>query len=437
MPPSLLAALHDTPTSPLWVGLSGGLDSSALLHLLVNHPPTRPAGLRALHVHHGLHADADAWAVHCARLCDGLGIELVVVRVTVARNAGHGLEAAARAARHAAYAATLADGDVLALGHHRDDQTETFLLRALRSSGTSGLGAMRRWRALGATRLWRPLLDTPRAELLAYAQRHGLTWIEDPSNADPVFDRNFLRQRVLPLLRERWPHADAAFARSAGLLADADALLDAGDVEALAQVTTDDPGCVSVTALQRLPASRRARVLRRWIAGLHLTPLPGNGLQCIENDLLPARADAQARFVWQGAAVVRWRDVLHAGAQRAGLPLDWRMQWNGSGDATLPDGGTLRLVGADALPWPCVLHARVGSQRITLPGRIHSHLLKHVLQATSVPPWQRANLPMLSTPAGELLAAGDLIYSARFDTWLREQGAWLDWTFPGGRQKPQ
>ena len=431
--PPLLATVHDLPPAPLWVGLSGGLDSSVLLHLLAHHPPARAARLRALHVHHGLHPQADVWTAHCEQLCATLDVELTIVPVRVAREAGGGLEAAARDARYRAFAATLADGDTLALGHHRDDQAETFLLRALRGSGPGGLGAMRRWRPLGSAQLWRPLLDTGRADLRAHAQAHAVAWIEDPSNRDVDFDRNFLRERVLPLLRERWPQVDSAFARSAGLLADADALLVDGDVTALAHAATADPACVSASKLRRLPPARRARVLRRWIAGLQLPALPGNGIERIEHDLLTARADAQACFVWQGVAVTRWRDLLHAGRQHPPLSADWRMAWDGRRPAALPGGGVLQLLGADALPAPGMLQARRGSQRITLPGRDHSHSLKQVLLDLGVPPWRRAQLPLLSARGGEILAAGDLAYSAGFDAWLRQHRARLVWTPPGDR----
>lgn len=431
IPAPLLAALHDLPRAPLWVGLSGGLDSSALLHLLAQHPPARAAPLRAVHVHHGLHADADAWTQHCVRLCAALDVNLTVVAVSVARDAGGGIEAAARDARYAAFATTVADGDVLALGHHRDDQAESFLLRALRASGPGGLGAMRRWRPLGGAQVWRPLLGIARADLRAYAQSQGLVWIEDPSNGDTDLDRNFLRERVLPLLRERWPQAETSFARSAGLLADADALLVDGDATALAAVATADPACISASALQRLPPARRARVLRRWIAELQLPSLPRHGVERIEHDLLTARADAQARFAWQGVAVTRWRDLLHAGRQYAPLPADWRTKWDGRGPARLPDGGQLQLLGAAALPSPCVLQALGGSRRITLPRRSQSHALKQVLLDLGVPPWQRAHLPLLTSLEGEVLAAGDLVYAAEFDAWLGQQQARLVWTRPG------
>ena len=421
---TLASALLDLPAAPLCVGYSGGLDSTVLLNLLA---AARPAGgLRAIHVHHGLHADADRWAAHCERACAGLGVPLAVIRVNVA-TAGEGPEAAARAARHAAFAAALTPGEVLASAHHRDDQAETFLLRALRASGPDGLAAMRRWRAFGPGRLWRPLLDVAREDLLAYAQAHGLEWIDDPSNADVAFDRNFLRQRVLPLLRERWPHATDALARSATFCAATNELLADGDAAAFADVATVDPHCLSRVRLRTLSEARRARVLRHWIAALALPPLPANGIQRIEAEILDAREDAEPVFHWHGAVVRAWRDLLHAGWTRTPLPADWRVEWDGRAPLALPDGDTLELEGAERFDAPVSVHAREGGERLVRPGRRHSHALKHVLQELGVPPWERERLPLLSGADGELLGAGDLVHSAAFDTWLRARGARLAW----------
>jgi len=413
---------------PVLVGFSGGLDSSVLLHACAASPTLRESGLRAIHVHHGLHRDADAWAAHCERSCNALAIPLVVARVSVKGDAGDGPEAAARHARHAAFNDTLLEGEVLALAHHRDDQAETFLLRALRASGPDGLAAMRPWRPFGRGWLWRPLLDLPRAQLLAYAREHDLRWIEDPGNVDTGFDRNFLRHRVMPLLRERWPHVDAAFARSAALSDEAVDLLAAGDTPALADARREDPHALDATMLSRLPAARRARVLRRWIAELGLPPLPAEGIARIEHELLPAAADRVAGFAWHGALVRRWRDLLHADWQRAPLPADWTRPWDGREPVRLPDGGLLALEGAGHFDATLLLGARQGGERITLPGRGHSHALKHVLQALGVPPWLRERLPLLSGPQGELLAAGDVVYSAHFDAWLRANDARLHWS---------
>lgn len=414
------------PVRQVLVGFSGGLDSSVLLQLLAS-TPSMHAGLRAIHVHHGLQPRADDWSAHCEALCAALGIPLRVVRVEVQRDAGLGPEGAARAARHAAFAAELHDDEVLALAHHRDDQAETFLLRALRASGPDGLAAMHGWRRHGRGWLWRPLLATPRAELRTHALGTGLDWIEDPSNADTAPDRNFLRHALLPLLQERWPQAGAALARSAALCAEAGELLDAEDARALVAASSGEAGTLDVAALLALPVARRARALRRWIAGLGLPPLPASGLAAIEAELLTAAPDAQARFEWSGAVVQRWRGLLHAGIQRAPLPEDWHSEWDGTGPLALPGGGSLRLQGASRFEAPLLVHARRGGERILLPGREHAHALKHVLQDLDVPPWVRRRMPLLSSVDGTVLAAGDVASSATFDAWLRGRQAGLVW----------
>jgi tRNA(Ile)-lysidine synthase len=425
-----LAPLQAHPSGALVVALSGGLDSTVLLHALAASPQARARGLRAMHVHHGLHPDADRWQAHCERFCTALDVPLASVGVNV-EPVGEGLEAAARRARHAALEASLADGDILALAHHRDDQAETFLLRALRASGTDGLAAMRPWRAMGRGYLWRPLLGLPRAALSAYAQAHALTWIEDPSNADTRFDRNFLRANVLPLLRGRWPDAEAAFARSAALCAQAADLLDEGDAALLAAVRADDDRLIDATRLRELPAARRARVLRLWIATLQLPPLPADGLRCIESELLHARDDAQARFDWHGASVRAWRGLLHGAPSRPGLDASLVLPWDGHEPLHLPDGGALLFTAPMALGSGARVHARCGGERIRLPGRDHSHALKHVLQSRDVAPWTREHLPLLVDDGG-LLAAGDVAISDRLSTLLDAAGAQLVWTRPPG-----
>ena len=412
---------------PVVAAFSGGLDSCVLLHLLAAAPRIRAAGLRALHVHHGLHPDADAWAAHCQTVCDALGVALTVARVQVDRTAGLGLEGAARAARHAAFADALGDDEILALAHHRDDQAETFLLRALRSAGPDGLAAMRPWRRLGRGWLWRPLLDQPRAALHAHALAQGLRWIEDPGNASLDHDRNFLRHAVLPRLRERWPQAAEALARSATLCADGADLLAAEDGAALAAARRA-PRDVAIEALQVLPATRRTRVLRRWIADLGLPPLPAQGIASIERSLLAAPRDARACFDWHGARIQRWRDLLHADLLRPPLAATWTTTWDGRAPLALPTGDTLALEGATGFDAPLRIHARRGGERLRLPGRAHSHTLKHLLQDAAMPPWQRDRLPLLSAPDGTLLAAGDTLLAAPLAQWLGARGARLAWT---------
>ncbi len=432
MPPIRLIA-PDTPTDVL-VAYSGGMDSTVLLHLLANDAAVRGRGLRALHVHHGLQADAEAWAAHCIQVCEDLGIDCDIARVTVDRSSGLGPEAAARQARRDVFAQTLRAGETLALAQHRDDQAETFLLRALRASGPEGLASMRPWRDFTGGWMWRPLLDTPRAALLAYAQAQSLVWIEDPSNADTALDRNFLRHHVLPLLRERWPQADAAFSRAAELAAQSSELLGEQDAALFAAVREGSGASLSVPALHTLSAAQRARVLRHWVASLEWPPLPAEGVARIEADLLGTAFDGPARdrmpcFTWRGVEIRRWRDALHAVEIGRALPTDWSCRWDGHAPLDLPNGDALALRGADGFPAALMAHSRRGGERILLRDRGgHHHALKHVLQERNVPPWERARMPLLSTDDGILLAAGDRIHSAGFEHWLQSQGATLRWT---------
>ncbi|MDC7806541.1 tRNA lysidine(34) synthetase TilS [Luteimonas sp BLCC-B24] len=427
LPHAVLPLPRPPAPGPICVGFSGGLDSTVLLHRLTHDPAFRARGVRAIHVHHGLQPGADAWADHCARLCADWHVELDSTRVTVARDAGRGLEAAAREARHAAFAAHLPPGGVIALAHHRDDQAETVLLRALRASGPDGLAGMAGARRFGGGWLWRPLLALPRSALLAYAEAHGLRWIDDPSNDTDGADRNFVRNRILPLLRTRWPQAGAALADVAALQAESVALLDVDDACALADARTLDPAVLRIDRLQPLPSARRGRVLRRWILERGLTPLPRQGAAWCDATLDRDADDRTPIFDWAGTRLQRWRDLLHAAPIRPPLPADIDVAWTGAAPLALPDGDTLRLDGppADAMPWQ--VRARRGGERIALPGRMHSHALRHVLQALGVPPWVRARLPLLCDGAGRVLAVGDLAFDRDFDTWLRDGGRRLIW----------
>ncbi len=443
LPNALRAALASAPPGPLAVAFSGGPDSTALVHALAGLSPARARGLRALHVDHRLHPDSQHWAQQCQALCRTLALPLTVLPVAVARASGHGLEAAAREARYQALAAALHPNERLITGHHREDQAETFLLRAVRASGPDGLAAMRPLRRLGPGWLWRPLLDLARADLRAYLRQHRLDWIDDPSNALPNNDRAWLRQNLLPILRQRWPHAEAALARSAALCAEASRLLTDQDRARLSEVRGPEAGAeagsLRVSALIRFDPAQRARLLRLWLTELGLPPLPSQGIACIEHDLLPARPDGLAEFAWADAIVRRWRDRLHAERRQPDLPPDWSAAWTGANDLVLPTGDRLRLetrsntlghapppdpdLTAGAVFQPALrVCARRGGESLRLPGRQHHHRLKHLLQARAVPPWQRARLPLMFAADGELLAVGDTIRSARLDALLDPLG---------------
>jgi tRNA(Ile)-lysidine synthase len=301
LPTRLLLSLEPWRNARTWrIAFSGGLDSTVLLHLLAHLAKTQslPA-LSAIHVHHGLQVAADAWPQHCQSVCDALGIALQIVRVKV--QAGASLEQAAREARYAAFGdVTLAD-DLLLTGQHRDDQAETLLFRLLRGAGVRGLSGMPIQRPMGQGRLVRPLLDVTRAELEAYAKAHQLSWIEDPSNQDRQFSRNYLRHQVMPLLTSRWPQAQASMARSAAHLREAQGLLDELAQIDLAQAATPSEfewlglPSLELAPLMKLSVARQRNLLSHWLEPQTRLPDTDHWSGC--TDLINATQDASP--VWR------------------------------------------------------------------------------------------------------------------------------------------
>ena len=249
--------------SSLLLGLSGGVDSIVLLHLLVQLFPRFSWRLSALHVHHDISPNADSWADFCTELCAKYTIPLLVERVDIAPLRAMGIEAAARQLRHAALARQKVD--FIALAHHRDDQAETLLLQLLRGAGVRGTSSMPIFKPHRvAPSLLRPLLDIDRAELMAYASHHELRWVEDGSNEDVSYPRNFLRHRVLPVLEQRFPAYRTTLARSARHFAEAAGLLDELAAQDASSAMSGDR--LSVAALRQLNSARGKNLLRYFLA---------------------------------------------------------------------------------------------------------------------------------------------------------------------------
>lgn len=406
-----LASLPLAPDARLCVALSGGLDSTVLLHALAGMVPA--PRLRAAHVHHGLHGEATRWERHCARLCAGLGVSYASHRVKVAA-AGEGIEAAAREARYTALFGDLAQGEWLLTAHHRDDQAETLLLNLMRGSGPAGLGGIVVAGGGRHARLLRPLLGLPRRALRDYALAHELDWIEDPANEDPRFDRNFLRHQVLPLLAGRWPASSRALARTAGLCAEAAGLLDElADADARRVVRA---GRIAIERFVRLGEPRQRNLLRRLARVLTASTPPERRLREGLAQLLAAGPDRQPLLAWEGGEIRRFRGHLYvqrplsppgpAGgrlAVRAGASLDsqgpggrislHRSRSGGLDPARL--GPELRL------------RYRQGGERLRPAGSSGHRELKKLLQEAGIVPWMRAHVPLLYA-GGQLVAVADL-----------------------------
>jgi tRNA(Ile)-lysidine synthase len=395
--------------APRLIAVSGGADSAVLLELAAAQVVRPP--LRAIHIDHALQPAAAAFAASARRQCARLGIELLQVRVQVDARHPQGLEAAARAARYAAFAAAMQPGEVLMTAHHQDDQAETFLLRALRGSGVAGLAAIAPWQRFGPGHLWRPLLAASRALLRAYAQAQGLAWVEDPHNGDPRFDRAWLRSELWPRLQQRWPQAAAELARAASRAAEAASLLDERAAADLAGLRRGE--ALSVSALRALPAARRRLALQHWLAVERGLPqAPRAALERAGPELLDAAADREPCIRWRGGCLLRYRDLIVATPPLpAPPPAGWRVQWrplqSAEPELLLPEGcGRLRWRGA--LPDEIfVLRFAHGGEVFKPPGSQHRRRLKQLFQERGVPPWIRRRTPLLF--AGErLIWAGGL-----------------------------
>ncbi len=394
------------------VAFSGGLDSTVLLHLAAEAAPP----ITALHINHGLHPQAAHWQEHCARICRKLGVHFL--RQSVQVGPGN-QEAAARAARYRAFEASLGSADLLMLAHHQDDQAETLLLRLLQGRGLLPMPPRRRLRC-GAL-LLRPLLETRKDHLRHAAAALGLRWVEDPGNADPRLDRNYLRAQVLPQLRRRWPGAADGLAATAAAQAGKDALLGhLLDVEAL--------------PLRRLPAQSRPAALRAWVRRFH-EPDPSSRALAEFCAQLSGRADAQPQLRLRHGSLRRWRGEVHYVPHVPNQPqLASVHSLRPPATLTLPHG-ELRVEpsqeggfhAADDLQ----VRFRQGGEQIRWRG--HTRSLKTLLQAAHVPPWRRGSLPLIFR-GDELCAAPGIAAAEQPAQQPRWQAIWRPHK-PGAKQR--
>lgn len=402
-----------SPYRQLLVGFSGGVDSTVLLHRLKLWRDREPdVQLRAMHIHHGLSPHADDWVAHCEAVCSGWAIPLIVERVTL-EDEGLGIEAQARKARYAAFSGALQPGEALVTAQHLDDQCETFLLALKRGSGPAGLSAMPERAGFAETELIRPLLGETRASLEAWAQQHHLLWIEDESNQDDSYDRNFLRLRVLPLLSERWAHFSEAVARSAMLCAEQESLLDELLSGELNTLTTAD-GALNIAPLKVMSPVRRAALIRRWLAS-HRAVMPSRAmLNRIWEEVAQAREDAAPCIHLNGYDVRRYKEQLwwvKSVPSLADVVLDWPSPEKAltlplnAGVVALSHSGNVRLPEPDE---NVTIRFRA-SGMLHIVGRNGGRKLKKIWQEQNVPPWRRDTTPLVFYGDTLIAAAGVFI----------------------------
>jgi tRNA(Ile)-lysidine synthase len=424
-----LAELENQAATPsrYVIAFSGGLDSTVLAHALCRSGTRVP--IVAIHIDHSLHADSQRWSEHCRQFAASLGIEYHSRKVTVPLESGMGPEASAREARYTALHSELRQGDWLLSAHHREDQAETLLLNLVRGSGPAGIAGIGAMRRFGPGWLARPLLQTDRASLQDYADRNGIDWIEDPSNKDRRFDRNFLRHDILPRLRARWPDIAARLQRSASHAGEAASLLaDLADIDL--ETLGGHAERLPVDGLLALTEGRQRNLIRHALRLLGLSTPTALQLERILGEVLPAREDAQPHVSWPGASVRRYRNGLYLlpevlAATPIAAPVEANSVPLGAGLGVLHfEPGAKRGLSAALFERGLRLDIRKGGEEIQPYGQGHTRKLKKLLQEEGVVPWMRDRLPLVY--AGErLVAVADLWLAADATS---EPGVALHWS---------
>jgi tRNA(Ile)-lysidine synthase len=394
--------LPQTSTGVWWIALSGGLDSCVLLHSIA--AAQLPVKLHALHINHQISPNADAWEQHCADLCAQLNVPFTAVKVDV-KNTGRGVEDAAREARYAVFERHLVAGDYLLTAHHADDQSETMLLRLMRGTGPRGLAAIAQQRALAGGTLYRPLLSFTRTELEGYAQIQGLRWVNDESNSNDHYDRNYLRNQVMPVLRERWPAFANKWQQTADLCAANEALIEelAAQDALLADLKTAIVGTsISLLYFVSLSLSRRHNLIRSWLRGKGLSIPEQQHLKQIEQQIIAGRQDAETQVAWGNVSLRVYRQRVYA-LPLGDLPCPPDTASAFAFITELPAGFRFTLERVDSYSRLLLkadlpnlhLRFRQGGERCRPVGRAHSQTLKRLLQDYGVEPWLRDSLPLV------------------------------------------
>lgn len=420
------------------IAYSGGVDSHVLLHACANLSDRfKTIQFKAIYINHGLHKDAANWCDHCRLVSIGVGIEFTSIRVDASNIVGEGPEQAARHARYQALQTVIDDASLLMTAQHQDDQAETLMLQLLRGSGIKGLAAMPSLARFGAGQIARPFLNHSKQSLLDYAKKNHLDWIEDPSNSDTALNRNYLRQRVIPLIKQRWPAFAKTTSRTALHCAEADSVLSdclsAYGTEANAE-TFD---CRAIKALTK-PAQRL--VLREWLAQNELTLPSQKVLEQIQR-VLSSHSTKSACVGWGEHQIRYFADTLYLCEYSQNPTRFSPINWQGSRVALVGNLGSLQItktqsVGISQSKWDAAAHisvrSRLGGERIKLANRKGSKKLKHLYQEAKVLPWLRDNVPLIYID-DKLAAVADLWLAEEFCAEAGEATYQIEWLHPNFR----
>ncbi len=382
----------------LWLAYSGGLDSHVLLDLLQQNVSY---SLRVVHINHGLSQHAQQWQQHCQSICRNYGIDCHIETVQIQQQ-GKGTEAAARLARYHVFADVIKQTGCLLTAHHLDDQAETVLLRLLRGSGLHGLAGISAYSRFADGFMIRPLLNYTREQLQAYAHMRKLKWIDDESNEDTRFARNYIRHKIMPRLQQVWPGANKTLSSAAELCQEGALLLSSYASELYRNVATDSCDQIRLLPLTQLEQAQQRLVLRYWLQQQHIAMPSYVKLQEIQRCLLTARPDANPIVAWGAYQCRRFRGKLYIVKQAEAIPTDYEQYWDLQKTLQLPAGlGSLSVQATmgDGLRLPAnagvTLKFWREGERFHPAKRQRSCSLKKLWQEWAVEPWRRDRIPLI------------------------------------------
>jgi tRNA(Ile)-lysidine synthase len=403
----------------IYVGYSGGVDSHVLLHLCASLK-TLKGKVTAVYVHHGLQDEAALWAEHCKKTAENLHVNFIELRIDATAISGESPEEAARNARYAALKPLISVNEALFIGQHRDDQLETVLLQLFRGAGLRGLSGIPDTAFFGQGLILRPLLNVGKLEINEYAKIHDLQWVEDPSNQQDNYDRNFLRNSVIPLLKQRWVACDKTVARSAKHCAEAQVVVSAVAAELFYPVFNEANKTLCITQLQAHKSPRQQLIIRHWFQSLGLKMPSQAFVERIQTEVIAAREDSDPILLGQGCFIRRYRDKLYCLKQSEQEPLPDMIWPIGQKAIEFASYHTLSYVPSSS----GILHEqwqkakitvkfRSGGEKIRLPNRKAHHSLKKLFQESGIPPWERELIPLVYLN-NKLAAVGEHWISAEF-----------------------
>ncbi len=416
---------HFPGTKQYWIAFSGGLDSRVLLDLCARlQAANTDYRFTAIHINHQLQAESAQWAQFCTETCQQLNIDCIVKSVNARPGKGISPEQAARDARRSAFSQIMSAGDMLLTAHHLNDQAETVLLRLFRGSGITGLAGIRPHVEFSVGWMARPLLTVSQGQLQDYAQQHLLEWVQDPSNQNHDFDRNFLRHAIIPQLEQRWPGVQGTLARNAQHCSQANTILKEHVRQALTPLLSE--GGLSIPGLMAVDSALQNLLLREWFAEHQLTMPSSQMLEQIKHDVIAAKASADPAFSWQidgrSIQVRRYRNQLFIVKKLSAVDPGLIIHWDGKSQLELPAGlGYLQTLhsemgGIDQTRWnqsQKTIRFRSGGERCKLPGRAGHRSLKAIFQEYWIPPWERDRIPLVYLD-DELAAIGTLLVCEPF-----------------------